>query len=105
MALWEGRRKGINSFITVDKKSREYLPRSAGRPTSRSSTTSMRFRSPSHSSKTLDDLSFGIGGKSAMETKKRAVPQLKHLERFALEKGAYRAKVFDARLVVVDECG
>ena len=26
-ALWEGRRKGVNSFcITVDKKSRDYLP-------------------------------------------------------------------------------
>lgn len=31
MALWEGRRKGINSFcITVDKKSREYLPHMYG---------------------------------------------------------------------------
>ena len=31
MALWEGRRKGISSFcITVDKKSREYLPRMYG---------------------------------------------------------------------------
>lgn len=31
MALWEGRMKGVNSFcITVDKKSREYLPRMYG---------------------------------------------------------------------------
>ncbi len=31
MALWEGRMQGVNSFcITVDKKSREYLPRMYG---------------------------------------------------------------------------
>lgn len=31
MALWEGRTRGINSFcITVDKKSRDYLPRMYG---------------------------------------------------------------------------
>lgn len=31
MALWEGRNKGINSFcITVDKKSRDYLPHMYG---------------------------------------------------------------------------
>jgi nitric oxide reductase NorD protein len=31
MALWEGRSKGLSSYcITVDKKSREYLPRMYG---------------------------------------------------------------------------
>ncbi|MBZ0156933.1 MAG: DUF2284 domain-containing protein [Alphaproteobacteria bacterium] len=38
-----------------------------------------------------------------MEKKRSITTQLKQLEKFAVEKGAYRAKVFDARLVVVDE--
>ncbi|MBZ0156920.1 MAG: DUF2284 domain-containing protein [Alphaproteobacteria bacterium] len=38
-----------------------------------------------------------------MEKKKSIAAQLKQLEKFALEKGAHRAKVFNARDVVVDE--